>query len=88
VEEVSEVKRLDLVDERPNSNEVWMAMATETATAKMTIFAVQRDFWKRKSVFLILSTELYSLQTKFLPGPGKKRKQSRKKKKNFQTPKR
>jgi hypothetical protein len=34
-----------------------------------------------KSGIFILSTELYSLQTKFLPEPGKKRKQSRKVKK-------
>jgi hypothetical protein len=48
----------------------------------------ERFFWKRKNVFLVLSTELYSLQTKFLPEPGKKRKQSHKIKKNFQMPKR
>jgi hypothetical protein len=64
-----------------------MVTATETVTVKMMIFAVLERFLEKESVILILSTELYSLQTKFLPKPGKKRKQSRQVK-NFQTSKR
>jgi hypothetical protein len=51
-----------------------MTMMTEMATAKMTIFTVlERFLEKGKSLILILSTELYNLQTKFLLEPGEKR---------------
>jgi hypothetical protein len=78
----------DPVNERLNTSKAQIVLMRETAMVKTSIFIVQRNLRKREVIFSVQSTELYSLQIRFLSKLDNKVKQSCKVKKTSRVSKR